>query len=340
MRIIVDIGHPAHINFFKHSIEKLAKSHDVYITYLDRGVLPKIIEREFKGYKTFKIGKHKGTKFSIIFHANIFRFLSFFFFVLYHRIDAAINGAFPLGLAMKICGRKYIQFDDDFERKLVVRIEKTLANKLFFPMIVPETPGITKFNALKEWSYLSPQYFVPDKNALTEFGLEEKKYFFIREVSNKTLNYMQQSAGIIQAVAKEINLFGYKVVLSLEDKSNKEFYPEDWIILKEPVADIHSLIYYAKIMISSGDSMAREGAMLGIPSIYCGSREMLANKVLINENMLFHYNPIEMIPFINKVINEEIVLKKQTYFREYLFNKWDDITGFIINEVELLKKTK
>ena len=44
-----------------------------------------------------------------------------------------------------------------------------------------------------------------------------------------------------------------KVLLSLEDKSMKERYPEDWILLEEPVEGIHSLIYYSCALNSSGE---------------------------------------------------------------------------------------
>ena len=39
-------------------------------------------------------------------------------------------------------------------------------------------------------------------------------------------------------------------------------------------------MYYSQIVISSGDSGAyREGAMLGVPSIYAGNRDMPANDI-------------------------------------------------------------
>ena len=41
---------------------------------------------------------------------------------------------------------------------------------------------------------------------------------------------------------------------------------------QEPIEDIHSLIYYAAGLVSSGDSMAREAALLGVPSYYLGIR--------------------------------------------------------------------
>ena len=55
-------------------------------------------------------------------------------------------------------------------------------------------------------------------------------------------------------------------------KKRRDEYPADWILLQEPIEDIHSLIYYAAGLVSSGDSMAREAALLGVPSYYLGIR--------------------------------------------------------------------
>ena len=55
-------------------------------------------------------------------------------------------------------------------------------------------------------------------------------------------------------------------------KKRRDEYPADWIMLQEPIEDIHSLIYYAAGLVSSGDSMAREAALLGVPSYYLGIR--------------------------------------------------------------------
>ena len=65
---------------------------------------------------------------------------------------------------------------------------------------------------------------------------------------------------------------GMKVLFSLEEKKRRDEYPSDWILLQEPIEDIHSLIYYSAGLVSSGDSMAREAALLGVPAYYLGIR--------------------------------------------------------------------
>jgi hypothetical protein len=101
-------------------------------------------------------------------------------------------------------------------------------------------------------------------------------------------------------------------------------------MLKEPVKDIHSLMYHSLAVISSGDSMAREGAMLGIPGIYCGFRQMKALNLLIEKGMLFQKKPAETAAFIKQIVDGEIMPESQDLFRDRLWKEWDDVTEFLI----------
>ncbi len=129
-----------------------------------------------------------------------------------------------------------------------------------------------------------------------------------------------------------------KVVLSLEDKSIASKFPSSWIILKEPVNDIHSLIYYSKLVISSGDSMAREGAMLGVPSIYCGIRKMKANDLLADMGFLQHLPAEEMVLPANQIIDQPFDAAKQLATRNYLLANWDDMNLFMMQQINRYKK--
>jgi len=40
-------------------------------------------------------------------------------------------------------------------------------------------------NALKEWAYLSPKYFIPNQEEIIKFKIRPKEYIFIREVSTR-----------------------------------------------------------------------------------------------------------------------------------------------------------
>ncbi|MCX6166339.1 MAG: DUF354 domain-containing protein, partial [Ignavibacteriae bacterium] len=230
-----------------------------------------------------------------------------------------------------------IQFDDDPGRVANVLLEKLTSTKLYFPPIIQKTKKINTFNALKEWAHLSPKYFSPDNECLEEFGLTPNEYIIIREISTGSLNYMAQDPNIILNIADEIPK-EYKVVLSLENKTYFNKYPDNWIILNEPAADFYSLIYYSKLIISTGDSMPREAAMLGVPGIYCGFRKMKANDILITKGMVFHCKQDEVIPMVKNIVNNKILFKEKEIFRNELMNEWDDVTELIVNIVKNYKQ--
>ena len=160
-------------------------------------------------------------------------------------------------------------------------------------------------------------------------GVKEKEYIFVREVSTNTANYINQKSGIIESISNKIS-DDFQVVLSLKDKSRMPFFPSNWLILEEPNKDIHSLLYYSRLVISSGDSMAREGAQLGVPSFYCGIRNMHSNKILIDEGILFHVNAKELKRILGKSFKKPVdnfffLQKLQNKMRKKFHIEWEDV---------------
>jgi uncharacterized protein len=321
------------LNFFRNAITILqSKGHEIIISYLKRGKVPKIVQKEYAGFRLFPVGVHKGTKRSIIFQANFLRFIQHFFLRIKEKyvIGVSVN-SIPLGAVCKITGIPNIQFDDDIERKLNVYLERKTASSVIFPEFIGGQKWFKTYRGLKEWAYLSPKYFNPNSKILEAYSIQPKKYIFVREVDTGSFNYSNQKANLIASVA-EYFPDDFKVLLSLENKNFIHLYPKEWILLNEPVEDIHSLIYYSKLMISSGDSMAREGGMLGVPSIYCGIREMKANNILIQKDILKHIPIINVPEYLTNYQWEDNF--PQNEFRGKLLSEWDDVTEFIIKEIE------
>lgn len=63
MKIWIDIGHIAQLNFYLQSIKRLSRHNQVSITMINRGVLPKIANYELGMLNNIKIktiGNHRG----------------------------------------------------------------------------------------------------------------------------------------------------------------------------------------------------------------------------------------------------------------------------------------
>jgi predicted glycosyltransferase len=335
MNVIIDISHPAQLNFFKNAIQLLSRNGDaIILTSIKRGKLPDIIAKELPGLPVTYVGRHRGNKLSIIFEANLFKFIRLLFFLLNRKVYVGASvGGFVLGAALKFYFKPNIQFDDDPESAKNFFLGRLTGSELFLPLFGRARGKIKIFGALKEWAYLSPKYFKADLKVLTRYDLTPYKYIFVREISTGSLNYEDQDSNLIAKVADDFPK-GCKVLLSLEDKTTQSKYPKDWILLEEPIDDIHSLIFFSKLLVSSGDSMAREGAMLGVPSIYCGTREMAANKVMINKGLLFHKDVKELPQFVLRITENDIKFEKQDQFRERLEGEWEDVTEFIMKQIK------
>ncbi|MCB0587595.1 MAG: DUF354 domain-containing protein [Phaeodactylibacter sp.] len=332
-KVLIDIYHLPQFNFFKNAILNF-KPEEVDVFCVNRGKLFPVIKHELPGYRITCLGDYKHNKgmWSMVFRIIVPRIYRLFRLIGRKQYKFILTANYQANFIGRLKGIPNIAFNDD-PRKFVFPFLKFSADEVYLPPFGPQYQGVRIFNALKEWAYLSPAYFTPDEAALEPYGLKPGAYIFIREVSTKTSNYLSQQEDIVLSVSRDFPP-EWKVVLSLENKENTGRYPKNWLILEEPVTDIHSLMYYSQIVISSGDSMAREGAMLGVPSIYAGNRDMPANEILIRKDMLLKLEPGEIVPVVKKIKEGELTFKEQESFRHELYEEWDDVTKLILTKVD------
>lgn len=332
-KILVDLYHLPQYNFFKNVILTFDPE-EIDIYCVNRGKLLDVIQYELPDYHVTCVGDYKHNKgmFSMIFRIIIPRIFHLYRVITKRKYRFVVSAHYQANFVAKLRGIPNMAFIDD-PRKFVFPLLKFSADEVYLPPFEDQSYGVSHFNALKEWAYLSPEYFQPDSSALQPYNLNPKEYIFVREVSTETSNYLSQQQGIILSVAKLLPPTT-KVLLSLERKGSASYYPEDWIILKEPVKDIHSLMYFSQAVISSGDSVAREGAMLGVPSIYGGIRDMPANQILIKKGMLFKRMPEQIADTLLNIINKDLVFPGQESFRQALNKEWDNVTQLVLNKLE------
>jgi len=337
MKIFIDIYHIPQYNFFKNAILQLGPD-QVELGCVNRGKLKDIIQYECPNFTLNVFGDYKYNKGPISMGGRIILPRIWSLIKLFRRNKYRLVGTahYQANIAAKLSSIPNFSILDD-PRAGVLQLVKRVTDAFYLPPFKNGFKDVNKFNALKEWAYLSPRYFSPDIEALKEYKLSEKKYLFIREVSTETSNYLLQEKNIILKIADMIG-DRFKVLLSLENKNLKDQYPSSWTILREPIKDIHSLMYYSKLVMSSGDSVAREGALLGVPAIYLGSRDMPANNILIEKEMLFKKNTDEILFFLEQLFNDKIQVIPQEEFRSTLLVEWDDVTELILSLIKQLSK--
>lgn len=359
MRVWIDIGHIPQYNFYKNFIVDLSqKGHEVYVSVIKRGRMIEIVNDELRGMQNVHvktIGKHRLHKWSAVIETNLIRLPQLFRWALFKRFDVAFSNHHQTSIIAKILGIPGYAFGDDPQSKIYPAFVKfaTQSHMLIYEDVNNVTLKKDKvMPVLKEWAYLSPKEFQPNISALNKYGVEPKKYLFLREVTVGTTNYVGQAAGAILNVKELIDGASYidsdgntnkmKVLFSLEKKNTRDNYPKDWILLQEPVDDIHSLIYYSAGLVSSGDSMAREAALLGVPSYYLGIRySMPANAAASKVANLHNQKTMPFEQWIKK-LNESAVVaeKRQNKLREEINNKFIDINDYMIGLVNEVANKK
>lgn len=337
MRVIVDITHPAGVNFFKNAVQRLQTEENIDVSLIvqPRGKLIAILEEECPGVPFVTFGKHRNPLLVKAF-ALFVRCWQLLFYLRKRDFDVLANFD-DLGLSYisRLLRKPLVTFEDDIDNLFGFRRYRHFPTRVVLPDHLPvKGKNIYKYCGFKELAYLHPNYFKPQKESLKRYGLENCNFIFIREVSSGSADYRHLVMGQLSKICPYLKAMGFKIVLSLEEKSLQERFEDECIILEEPVEDIFSLLHFATLTISSGDTMARESCLLGTPAIYTGGREMAINKELERKGGFFKVEgESQILEAIRKIIENDI--KKQTteaitYAIQY---EWADTTNVIVNNL-------
>lgn len=330
MKILVDIVHPADINFYKNAINTLQKkSHIVTISVMKRGNLPEKVVNEYPELEVIVIGEHKKDFFGKL--LNIFR-REFLFFKLFkqRKFDVVTSFGFYPGMTSWIFGIKSVHFHDDKEYKLNYFLTKTFCSK--FVSLCEKSSGNTLgVNSYKELAYLHPSYIKEDKKILSKLGLVGKRYVYIRDVSNISLNYKEKEKDF-EAISKELIKKKYSVVFD----SEKEQKIKGTISLNSPLTskEMISLKKNASLIITSGDTVLREGALLGVPTIYTSKRKMKINANLLENGLFVRAETTENILLNAKMLDHPGVRQTLKEKARNEIKKCSDINKIIIKVLE------
>jgi len=333
MKILIDILHPADINFFKNAINVLNKRGvDSTIIMRPRGKMIEILKSELPNMQFTPVGKYYTSTSGKLFGIAT-RNLNLILFLRKNNFDLCTSYGFFVAIASHFYKIPSVIFTDDYEYRISFHLFKYCGDYLVIPSCIPSSGNnIVRYKGFKELAYLHPNYFKPDRNVLKQYGIAPNNYVFIREVSRASLNYKNMQPMDLPEVIRSLNYSGLDVVLSLEDKTRADSLKDKCIILEEPVEDIFSLMSFALFTISSGDSMARESCLVGTPAIYTGGRDMIVNKELIEKGCMFKVDDKQSLNgTITDIIEADIKKETVATIERAIKHEWMDTTKVILD---------
>ena len=338
MKVLIDIGHPAHVHYFRNLIKILeARGHSILITTRDKEITLKLLDRYGLPYKC--TSKNRSSLLGKMI-ALVKNDLSILREALRFKPDLLISAFLPFAAHVGALIKKpVIGLTDTEHASLNILLAKPFTDAILVPISYRKDLGKKqiRFNGNLELTYLHPNYFTPDLGILDHLGVREgDKYVIMRFVSwhaSHDRGYRGLSlAGKIKAV-NELSKHA-RVFICSEEPLPQEL--EDYR-LTIPIDAIHHVLHYAALYFGDGGTMASECSVLGTPSINVATSALEIGTFRELENSGLMY----VMPDEEAAIHKGLELLSDPSLKEDCQRKRDDflsqkidVTQFLVSFIE------
>jgi predicted glycosyltransferase len=272
MRLIFDIGHPAHVHYFRNAIRELeGHGHQVKITTRNKDIAIELLEAYRLPYQL--IAKNvRSLLGKILEMAKSERML--WRIAREFRPDLFVSFGLPAPAHIgKLLSIPSIGFDDTDTAFFNNLISVPFTDFILTPECYTKTYGKRhlRFSSYMELAALHPKRYAPDPSVLELLGLSRnEKYAIIRFVSWDASHDIGQSgmtSELKRDLVRKLSERG-RVFISSESALNGDLRSYR---IHLPPDRMHDALAYASLYVGEGATMASEAAMLGTPSIYVNS---------------------------------------------------------------------
>ncbi|HHV24877.1 MAG: DUF354 domain-containing protein [Methanosarcina sp.] len=339
MRVLIDIGHPAHVHFFKNIIWCLQKKgHQVMVISRDKDVVIDLLNAY--GIQHTVLSKVKSGKVNLFEEWAMRAFKTF-------KISKEFNPDILMGILSPpvahvawMLRKKSVIFNDTEHAVIAQKLTYSLCDIICTPSCYKKDEGKKqlKYRGYHELAYLHPSYFTPSSEVLKDLGVEMGEPFTILRLISWGAHHDIGQHGIKNKLAfvQELKNFG-KVFISSEGPLDKEL--EEYQI-RVPPEKIHDLLYYATLYVGEGATMAVESAILGTPSIYISTLAgTMGNFSELEEKygLVFNYSDSESaLEKITELFNDSELKRTWSLKRAALLRDKVDVTEFMVKLIESL----
>jgi predicted glycosyltransferase len=335
VKIIIDLGHPAHVHIFRNFSYILQKNgHDILFTARDKEVTIDLLNNYNLNY--INLGKHFKSKFGKILGLAKYNLKIFKIIIRFKPSILISHGSMYAAQSAWLFNKPHISLEDTGNMEQV-RLYKPFTKYILTSNAFHKNLGTKQilYNGYHELAYLHPKYFTPNKNILAELGITQTDKFFIIRFVSWDATHDFKHTGLDRELTSDIielcSSYG-RIFISSESKLPSNLQPYQ---LKINPIKIHDLLYYSTIFIGEGATMASECAMLGTPAIYINSITAGSLEEQEKYGLLFGFRNrkgvLEKIEELLKMPNlkDEFRLRRDMMLRDKI-----DVTAFIVWFIE------
>lgn len=334
----MDIGHPKDVNVFKNVVASLNKrGHDVKLVARAKENTKKVLEDyglicEFGPYYKNIIWKACGIPINDLWLYNIAKKF---------KPDIFVSPGSPYSAHVSKAFKKpHIAFIDTEIATLATKLmlpftEMVYTSSSFYKYLGPKHH---RFNSYYELAYLSPKYFNPNKDVIKTYGLKSGEYIILRlsalashhDLNAKGFSFKNEEE--LNNYIKELENYGTVIVSSEKDKLPAI---KDHQLNFDP-KDLHHILYFAKLYIGEGASMASEAAILGIPSIYVSNtRRGYLNELEERYGLVYSISTKDKaFEKAVEILGQHQISTKWVEKRNRMLSEKEDVVKVIVDAIE------
>jgi len=346
MRILIDIGHPAHVHLFKNfALEMQKNGHKVLFTCRDKEFEIELLKKSGFQYKSF------GKKFK----STAGKLLGMFVFdckeilaALKFKPDIFLShGSIYAAHASFLLRKPHISLEDTFNfeqiRLYKPFTEVILTSDYEHPL---KSAKIIKYAGYHELAYLHPNRFVPNKSILKELGVEEnEKYVILRFVSWNASHDLGHKGISFENKLKAVEEFSKFAIVFISSEAELPAELKKYKINIAPHR-MHDAIAFSAMLLGESSTMSEEAAMLGVPSVYLFNNSTFYTQHLEKDyGLIFNYSESEEDQ--QKAIQKGIELLQTSGLKEEWKKRRDkmlsekiDVTAFMVWFIENYPESK
>lgn len=336
MKILITIGHPAHVHFYKIFIWEMQKrGHIIKIAAREKDVSLGLLDAYGLKYDLTAAQKSKGLciiKEQLSCEHKLYKIAKNF----KPDIITGIGGTAAAHVSKLT--KSYSIIFTDYPLWYDKFITYPWADIIITPTSFSKYLGKKqlKIESYKELAYLHPIHFVPDEKIFDLMGINKNKRFVIVRFASFD-------------AAHDVGISGFDTKTKLQLVNQIERYAKvfvvsagelprelDKYILKVPLEKIHDVLYYADLLVSDSQTMTTEAAVLGTPVVrsnsWVGPKDAM-NFVELEKKYKLVYNfsnPKLAIDKCIQLLNMPNMKKECQKNKEKLISEKIDFTRFLI----------
>lgn len=342
IRVLFDVGHPAHVHLFRHAIEALDRAgHETLVTSREKEVTTELLDAYDIDHRPLSA---KGTSTVSLAAEWLVREARLVSVARSFEPDVVVSHLNPSAThAAQAVGATSVVFnDDEGVTRVAGRVTLPFADVVCTPIGFKDDlgPKQRRYDGVHELAYLHPNRFEPDPEVLRSAGIDPTAPFSVLRFVSWGAHHDVGQAGLSPAGKRElveILAAHGDVYVSAEGAPSTDLAAEPVPVAPE---EVHHLLAFADLYAGDSQTMALEAGVLGTPSVRSNSfaaTETLGHfEHLEREYGLVHSigDEDDALATVERLATDPSAGERWAERRERLLADTIDVTGFVLDVVQ------